>query len=441
MSNFDRDVAMDLIPRRRAARHAARFALSALLLLALSLRLIPWQQSIGAGGRVVAYAPLERQQDIKAPVGGRVVQWFVQEGETVKTGQPLALVEDNDPTYVERITRKRDAALDRLETARRAVKVYEDQRLSLESARLAAIDGAEQRVRMAVDRAIAAEQARDAALAGKAATDLNLERQRALEKDGLSSTRNLELAELAAATADADVARAEATLRAAKSEVSAHRAERTRTAASMLADIDRARASAESSRADVASYENNVEDQELVVGRQGMMQITAPRDGTVLRQIAHAGGEFVKQGDAIAQFVPDTEARAVELWVSGRDAPLIAPGRAVRLQFEGWPAVQFVGWPSVAVGTFGGRVAFVDSAADATGRTRVVVSPDPEEPRWPSTAFLRQGTRTNGWVLLDRVSLGFELWRQWNGFPPATTPPTTAPPTGPSAPATAKAKG
>jgi hypothetical protein len=24
----------------------------------------------------------------------------------------------------------------------------------------------------------------------------------------------------------------------------------------------------------------------------------------------------------------------------------------------------------------------------------------------------------SGWILLDRVRLGYELWRQFNGFPP-----------------------
>ena len=31
--------------------------------------------------------------------------------------------------------------------------------------------------------------------------------------------------------------------------------------------------------------------------------------------------------------------------------------------------------------------------------------------------FLRQGVRVNGWVLLSQVTLGYELWRIFNGFP------------------------
>ena len=154
------------------------------------------------------------------------------------------------------------------------------------------------------------------------------------------------------------------------------------------------------------------------LARQMNQQITAPRDGVVLSVIARQGGELLKAGEPLLTFVPDTDARAVELLVAGNDAPLIAEGRHVRMQFEGWPAVQFTGWPSVAVGTFGGRVAWVDAADNGSGKFRIVVVPDGDDP-WPTGTYLRQGTRTNGWVLLRRVRLGFELWRLINGFPPA----------------------
>jgi len=105
----------------------------------------------------------------------------------------------------------------------------------------------------------------------------------------------------------------------------------------------------------------------------------------------------------------------------------VVPGSPVRLQFEGWPAVQIVGWPSVAVGTFGGEVVFVDPTDNGKGKFRVVVAPLPDQkPRdgkmepvtWPSNRWLRQGVRVNGWVMLEQVPLWRELWRQLNGFPP-----------------------
>jgi adhesin transport system membrane fusion protein len=146
--------------------------------------------------------------------------------------------------------------------------------------------------------------------------------------------------------------------------------------------------------------------------------IRAPRDGIVFRLLASPGAELVKAGDPLVVLIPDTESRAVELWVDGNDVPLLEEGRAVRLQFEGWPAVQFSGWPSVAVGTFGGRIGLVDPKDDGSGRFRILVVPDEEDEPWPAPEYLRQGARANGFVLLDQVSLGYELWRQANGFPP-----------------------
>ena len=119
----------------------------------------------------------------------------------------------------------------------------------------------------------------------------------------------------------------------------------------------------------------------------------------------------------------------MELYVNGNDAPLISHGRKVRLQFEGWPALQFVGWPSVAVGTYGGVVSFVDPAAtDGQGRVRILVIPDEQDLPWPSSEVLRQQVRTRSWFLLDTVPLGWEVWRRLNGFPPTLDGSPTATP-------------
>jgi len=118
--------------------------------------------------------------------------------------------------------------------------------------------------------------------------------------------------------------------------------------------------------------------------------------------------------------VPYTDQDAVELFMAGNDLPLVEVGAEVRLQFEGWPAVQFVGWPSIAIGSFGGVVAAIDATDDGQGQFRILVRPAPDQPAWPSGRHLRQGLRANGWVMLGQVPLWFELWRQLNGFPPAT---------------------
>ncbi|MEM1416841.1 MAG: HlyD family efflux transporter periplasmic adaptor subunit, partial [Myxococcota bacterium] len=248
-------------------------------------------------------------------------------------------------------------------------------------------------------------------------------RQRALAEQGLVSSRDRELAELSEARARTSRDSARASETAARSDLLTAQASLAEAEADAESKIASATASLESSRTDVASTQASLASLEVTISRTQSQRIVAPRDGTVLRYLAGQGGEQVKEGDALLEFIPDDHEPAVELWVDGNDAALIRSGAMVRLQFEGWPAVQFSGWPSVAVGTFGGRVAFVDSADDGRGNFRVVVLPDPDDEPWPAVRWLRQGVRSKGWFLLNEVSIGYEVWRQLNGFPPRVNPP------------------
>ncbi len=159
-------------------------------------------------------------------------------------------------------------------------------------------------------------------------------------------------------------------------------------------------------------------------GELDRLEIRAPRSGFIQQWYGLEGSDTIKEGDQLFVLVPDAKVLAFEMRVNGNDMPLIHEGDRVRLQFEGWPAVQFVGWPSVAVGTFGGKVNRVFPTDDGKGNFRVLVTPDnhfPSEKGWPDGRYLRQGVRANGWVLLRQVPLGYEIWRQLNGFPPVVS--------------------
>jgi RND family efflux transporter MFP subunit len=184
-------------------------------------------------------------------------------------------------------------------------------------------------------------------------------------------------------------------------------------------ESEQARIRVEELRSRVAEASAELTRTEVNISRQSMQIVRAPRDGVILRVTAGDAATFINAGDIVATFVPDNAERAVELFVDGRDIALVRPGAKVRLQFEGWPVVQFSGWPSVAIGTFGGIVTAVDPSASAAGRFRVLVGEDPSDPnRWPSQDFVRFGSNARGWILLEPVSVGYELWRQLNNFPP-----------------------
>jgi RND family efflux transporter MFP subunit len=171
------------------------------------------------------------------------------------------------------------------------------------------------------------------------------------------------------------------------------------------------------------------------LSRQGSQLVTAPRDGTIIHVEAGDLATIVSAGDPLASFMPANAERAVEVYVDGRDIGLVTPGRQVRLEFEGWPAFQFSGIPDQAIGIFSGEVVFVEPSARPNGTFRVLVQ-EPENTidclgsdvpdfsknmincGWPPESYIRLGANARGWILLDTVSLGFELWRLLNNFPP-----------------------
>lgn len=402
----------------RAPRALAATLTVLVLATIFGLIVVPWQQFVFGSGRVVAFQPYDRMQTVAAPVVGRVRKAWVIEGSRVSEGDPLVEIVDNDPELVDRLQQQRMAQLAALDAGRAKVGAYDEQVTALEQARDLAISAAEQLVEVAVAKVRSQEHALDGANAAAQQAGLNYRRQRDLYDEGLASAAEFELADRARAEANAKLEQARQALAGARNAEQAKRADLGRVGTEAKAKIDSARAAREAAVSEVAGKEKVLAELDVRINQQSTQLVRAPRDGTVLRLLVSPGAEMVKAGDPLAILVPDTNSRAVELWVDGNDVPLIHAGRPVRIQFEGWPAVQFGGWPSVAVGTFGGRVSLVDTTDDGAGRFRLLIVPDPDDQPWPEADYLRQGARAKGFVLLDRVRLGYEMWRQANGFPP-----------------------
>jgi len=410
------------LPLRTAKRLGVAFA--AFLLFAA---LAPWRQTVSGAGQVYAFAPDERPQPVEATISGVVVQWHVVEGQLVREGDLLVELADNDPERVARLELQRDAAVVRVEAYVAQVEAFRERMEALRRSQEAQLGAARAEVRVVLDTLASQQELLVAAEARVTTNDAQQARVATLAGEGLASQRERELAQLGAADAQASLRAARAQVSATEARLRGAQAALERTQATTDADIQAASASLSSAETQVASARSELAQVESRLAQQSAQTIRASRAGVVQRILVQQGGVQVSQGTVLAQLVPLTESRSVQLYVDGNDAALVTPGREVRLQFEGWPAVQFAGWPSVAVGSFAGRVAFVDSADDGNGDFRVVVVPDEGAEPWPAPVFLRQGTRVKGWLLLEEVTVGFEIWRQLNGFPPRyRIPPTSA---------------
>lgn len=385
----------------------------------LIILMLPWQQTSYGEGRVVAFSPTDRQQTIEAPVSGRIVHWHVHEGSLVKKGDRLVTISDLDPQLTERLEQERAALTDRMRAARNRVESIESRVTSLQLARSEAVSAAENRVAMASERVRQSQQSLAAIEAALETAKLNYERQKSLMEQGLTSQRNVELAELELKRTRTEEQRAVAGLKAAEEEKKAMQRDARRLARDADAAINDARAAVQSARSELARSNEELPRIEQRLARQKTQEVLAPKDGIVTRLLVSHEAEFVREGKGLCILIPESGRRAVELWLEGNDITLVRDGREARIMFQGWPALQISGWPEGAFGTFPARVKFVDNADDGHGKFRVLLVPEEktDEP-WPDTSMLRQGIRVRGWIFLNRVSIAYELWRKFNDFPP-----------------------
>lgn len=286
---------------------------------------VPWVQTAPGTGQVGTLHPEDRVQAVTALVPGRVERWYVQDGQLVKRGDPIAKIVDNDPELITRLNAERQQVVTEIAAAEQALAVAR----------------------------------------------IDVDRTRLLLAEGLIARRDLEARQIGVSERLARIADARAKL----------------------------------NRVDVS------------LNRQSAQIAHAPRDGRIQQVNAAAGATLVSAGDELATLAPEAPVRIVELMVNGRDVPLIRPGRSVRLEFEGWPAIQFSGWPSIAHGMFDGRVRSVDPAPQISGLFRVLIEPKPGSRDWPDQNFARLGAKVRGWIQMETVPVGYELWRQLNDFP------------------------
>lgn len=380
------------------------YSLASLMLIGtflanISLIFVPWQQTVMGTGRITAFSPNNRPQQIESPIKGRIKKWHVKEGDQVKAGDLIVELQDLEKDFLP------PEVIELTQSSRSALAQNQQAYLSKADSVQDSIDNLQDNLN---DSLNSAQQSLRVAQTDLKTAKLNLQRTLTLASKGLSSERDKELAIQSERKAEGDLRKAEIELEKIRSKTLSEITKLQSEKASSLAEA--AKAADEMAKADLKLSTAKV--------RKEISLVKSPRDGIVVRLYKRGPGETFKENEAIAIITPQTQDQAVELFVKDIDAPLISVNKPVRLQFSGWPALQFAGFSnSVHIGTFGGKVAVVDNVDFGGGKYRILVVPDPDQPAWPSADYLRPGTQAAGWIILKTVPLGYELWRRFNGFP------------------------
>ncbi len=421
MSNRN-ETNLHLMQSSRYAKRLAKWLLLLLVLCVLAMAFLPWQQTSRGTGSVVAYAPQERQQTIDAPTKGIVARIGdgLAEGSQVKQGDFILEIQPFAANMVQQLQGQLQDLKTKEETFKVKSEAYQQNVQGFTEARDFAVSAALQMVEAAEAKLESKQRLTQGYDAKQLQTKLNFQRQNSLAKQGLKPAKEIEKLRKEWDVAKANFESIQQDVISLKKELASKKDSLEEKRRLAQTKIDYARALQQDAIGGAATIRKEIGDVKIKLGEMDRLTIHAPRDGTIYRMPIYELGQTIKEGEAVLTLIPESTQNAVELMINGNDLPLIQKGQEVRLQFEGWPAVQVAGWPSVSVGAFSGQVATIDSTDNGKGQFRILVVPteDPDLP-WPEDTerFLRQGVRANGWVQLRKVRLGFELWRQMNGFP------------------------
>jgi len=387
---------------------------------------MPWQQNITGDGSLTALSPKDRPQTLQNAIPGRIERWNVAEGDLVKKGDTLLVISEIkdeyfDPSLPQRLNEQLVAKRGSMNATDSKIAALDGQMAALRTGLSVKLASARNKVKQVRFKVISDSTELIAVKNFFQTARVRLNRYEEAHRNGLISLTDLETRRLKFAEDQAKLIAQENKLNGARQEfinakldLSEIQADYSEKLAKSLSDQSSAVSYRAEATGEIAKLQNKISSVDV---RRGMYVIRAPQDGYVVKALKAGIGETIKEGESIATLQPAKPTLAVEMYVRAMDVPLITPGRMVRIEFDGWPAVQFSGWPTVAVGTFGGEVAVVDAVSSTNGKYRLLVRPHKDDHPWP--VQLRQGSGIYGWVMLDDVPIWYELWRQLNGFPPS----------------------
>lgn len=386
---------------------------------------LPWTQNIKTQGNVNTLFQEQRPQKLNSPIPGRIIKWYVKNGDVVKKGDTILQISEIkddylDPLLVERTQEQVQA--------KKGVRDYYNAKISTTENQIAAISTAKDlklnqiKIKIAqLQNKLKAEQAELTAVNNelKIAQD-QLNRQNKMYEEGLVSLTQLQQRNVSYQNALAKKTSAENKLAQTQQEIAAQNIEQnaviqeyTEKISKTEGDRFQSMGQVAGSTGDIAKLENQVATYKV---RKGLYYILATQDGQIT-QLTKAGiGEIVKDAETIGIIVPKKIDYIAEIYVKPVDLPLIRENQKVMLTFDGFPAIVFSGWPNSSYGTFSGKIIAIENSISENGLFKAIVAEDKTQKRWPPN--MKIGTGASGIAILNDVPIWYEIWRNINGFPP-----------------------
>jgi multidrug resistance efflux pump len=394
------------------------------IVLVLAILFLPWTQTIRATGSVTTLHQEQRPQQLNAIIPGRIVKWYVKEGDYVKKGDTLIMLADVKDDYLD--TRLVERTQEQLSAKQQKINFYGDkvtatggQITAMEATRGLKISSLQNKIEQ-LKRKVSSDSAEwvAATIDKKIATE-QFDRAKSMHAEGIISLVDFERRTgsyqkaLAAETEKLNkYQNTRQDLIIAQIDINSVQQETAEKVLKARGEQATAQSEMAGTAAEVSKLRNQVAN---YIIRGSQLWLIAPQDGQVVNAVKAGLNELVKEGEMIIQVIPTKVDYAVEMFVKPFDLVLVDTGQKVRFIFDGFPTVVFSGWPEASYGTFGGKIIAIESNRSDNGLFRLLVIEDKNDRPWPKD--LKMGTGANGFALLKDVPVWYELWRNINGFP------------------------
>ena len=386
---------------------------------------VPWTQNINTSGIVTTQFQEQRPQQINSIIPGKIIKWWVKEGDFVQKGDTIVELADTKDDYLD--PRLIERTNDQLIAKKQKVEFY-DNKITNIKGQLIAIEAGFKLQESSIKNKIQQLERKiliDSAELAAANVDLQVgtnqyNRAGKMLNDGIISlvdyerrTQSFNKAKAGFQEKQQKFLNTKQDVLIARIELNSLKQEVNDKLFKLKGDIANSNTEKSTVIAEVAKNENELSNYRI---RGSQKWLLAPQTGQIIKAKKAGINEIVKEGEMIVEIVPNSFLYAVELFIKPMDLALINKGQDVRLQFDGYPAIVFSGWPNSSYGTFAGKISAIETNRNENGQFRVLVIPDQKEKNWPSN--LKIGTGAQGFALLNDVPIWYELWRQLNGFPP-----------------------
>ena len=402
---------------------AIKYSVYCFFITGFIILFMPWTQNVESTGKVSTLNPENRPQTITTRIAGRIEKWYINEGDFVKKNDTIAFISEIKDEYIdpqliqrsEKIIKAKETTLESYEQKINAVNSQID---ALSNSLVLKLNQARNKI-VQTKLKIASDsiEARSSSNNYKTAEDQLKRFDDLLSKGVISKTdlenRRIKVQEALAKKTSADNKFMSTKNELLNAEIDLNSVQQEYQEKLMKAESDKFSALSflYEGEGSLTKLQNQLANYTM---RQGFYYVLAPQDGYISKTSIQGLGEILKEGAALCNIVPIHDEQVVELYINPIDLPLVRIGQTVQLTFDGWPAFVFSGWPGVSYGTYSAKIVAFDKAISDNGKFRILAKNNAE--KWPEA--IQIGGGVEGFALLNKVPLIYELWRKLNGFPP-----------------------